>query len=762
VRSRGLGDRRTQSGRIEKEYLEWRHVLAFGLFSVGERRLLEPYALSSGNISQTCFSGRRMDSKRLSDERDAPRNRPRARAAAPGLQDAAIGSVRANLEAYVAAWIQDLDDARAALRDRSTGPSGERISEAGRRLQRLGKALRRAPDRLERHLREHVVPLAAPRTALDRMPGEHERAEKKLAVASAGLRRRTAPAERLGSERRASERVLHEVHARFESAFANAPIGMALVDMEGRCLQVNDALCRITGHTRAGLKATTLRALTHPEDVDIDADSLRELLDGRTPSYQIEKRYRHAWGHYLWGLLTVSLVRDDQGRALHFVSQLQDISERKDLAQRLEYLTEHDFLTGLANRRRFEQELAREAERVARYGAPGAVLVIDLDNFKDVNDAFGHMAGDDLLKGVAGAVRHRIRQTDLLARIGGDEFAVLLPQTDADQAQVAADAIVKALGRHVAVLGDQSIRVTASVGLAMFDGLSAVEVLACADLAMYEAKQAGRNRFALYSSPARGRRERVSARLAEVENLRTALEDDRFVLYGQPILDLRENEVRQYEVLLRLRDEEGGEPLTPSTFLYVAERFGLIQAIDSWVARRAIELIAENERAGGRLVLHVNLSGKSIGDPGVVALTESTLTEAGIDPSRLVFELTETAAIANIEEAKAFAHRLRARGCRLALDDFGAGFGSFYYLKNLPFDYFKIDGDFIRGVAASPMDQLVVGAVVGIARGMGKKTIAEFVTDDETVRLLEKAGVDYAQGYHVGRPRPLRDLLPSA
>ena len=196
----------------------------------------------------------------------------------------------------------------------------------------------------------------------------------------------------------------------------------------------------------------------------------------------------------------MSLVRDDEGKALYVVTQVQDISERKELAQRLEYLIDHDFLTGLANRRRFEQELSREAERVARYGAPGAVLVIDLDNFKDVNDTFGHKAGDDLLKGVAGALRHRMRQTDLLARIGGDEFAVLLPQTDADQAQVVADGIVKALGRHVAVLGDQSIRVTASVGVAMFDGLSAVEVLACADLAMYEAKEAGRNRFALYSA----------------------------------------------------------------------------------------------------------------------------------------------------------------------------------------------------------------------------------------------------------------------
>ena len=601
----------------------------------------------------------------------------------------------------------------------------------------------------------------AVRSALERSLGELKKAEKKLAVANVELRRRIADGKRLDVERRAADRGNHEQHARFESAFANAPIGMALVDVEGRCLQVNDALCRITGHTRAAFKATTLRTLTHPDDVDVDADSLRELLEGRIPSYQIEKRYRHAWGHYFWGLLTVSLVRDDRGKILYVVSQVQDISERRELAQRLEYLIDHDFLTGLANRRRFEQELSREAERVARYGAPGAVLVIDLDNFKEVNDAFGHMAGDDLLKGVAGAVKHRIRQTDLLARIGGDEFGVLLPQADADQAQIAADGIVKALGRHVAVLGDQSIRVTASVGLAMFDHLSATEVLARADVAMYEAKQAGRNRFALYSPP-RGRGGPVSARQSEAEHLRTALQDDRFVLYGQPILDLRESEARQYEVLLRLRDDEGGELLTPSTFLYVAERFGLIQDIDVWVTCQAIALIAENERAGRPLVLHVNLSGKSIGDPKVAALTESALTGAGIDPSRLVFELTETAAMANIEEAKAFAHRLRARGCRLALDDFGAGFGSFYYLKNLPFDYFKIDGDLIRGLAASHMDQLVVGAIVGIAHGMGKKTIAEFVSDDETVRLLETAGVDCAQGYHLGRPQPLRELVMPA
>ena len=292
----------------------------------------------------------------------------------------------------------------------------------------------------------------------------------------------------------------------------------------------------------------------------------------------------------------------------------------------------------------------------------------------------------------------------------------------------------------------------------MFDGLTDVEVLAYADLAMYEAKDTGRNRFEMYR-PLKGGRERVSARLAEAERIRQTLEEDRMILYCQPILDFGTNEICQYELLLRLPDDERAEPLPPSAFLYRAERSGLIQAIDGWVVRKAIGLIAEHERAGIKLVLNVNLSGKSIGDRKLAALTEEALAESGIDPTRLIFELTETAAISNIEEAKAFAIRLHGLGCGFALDDFGAGFGSFYYLKSFPFDYLKIDGDFIRGIATSPMNQLVVSAIVSIARGMGKKTVAEFVVDEEVADLLRTIGVDHAQGYYIGMPRPISDVL---
>jgi diguanylate cyclase (GGDEF)-like protein len=386
------------------------------------------------------------------------------------------------------------------------------------------------------------------------------------------------------------------------------------------------------------------------------------------------------------------------------------------------------------------------------------VLMIDVDNFKTVNDTFGHLAGDDLLKGIAGLLKHRMRHTDILARVGGDEFAVLLPQTNATQATTVADDFVKALDKQAAVLANQSIHITASVGIASFDEFSNEEVLARADLAMYAAKQAGRNRFIVYE-PFAGSGDQGNLRRNEADRMHQAIDEDRFLLYCQPILDLQTDKVSQYELLLRLPGGEGGKPIAPNSFLYIAERFGVILAIDSWVVRKAIALIGEHERSGHKLTLHVNLSGKSIGDAKLAAMIENALAEERIDPSCLVFELTETAAIANLQSARDFADRMHRCGCRLALDSFGAGLASLYYLKNFPFDYLKIDGEFIRRLSVNPIDLLVVKAIVCIGKGMGKKTIAEFVADANAVSLLRDNGVDYAQGYHIGQPQPVAELL---
>jgi len=543
----------------------------------------------------------------------------------------------------------------------------------------------------------------------------------------------------------------------FENAFTHAPIGMALVDMGGRLLRVNDALCRITGYTAEEVCVRPFADLSDPRDVDLDAPKLAELLDGQISTYQIEKRYRHAWGHSLWVLLSVSLVRDDGGRAHNLIAQIQDISERKELEGRLEHLVNHDFLTALLNGRQFEHALTQETKAAARYGGGGAVLLIDLDHFKAVNDRFGHKAGDDLLKTVAAALRSRIRQTDVVARLGGDEFGVILAQVDVAQAEMVADGIVKALRRQTAILAEHEIPLTASIGVALFDGLSSTEILAAADLAMYEAKDAGRDRFALYRPGASASR-RPSSRLTEAERIQRALTHDQLELYCQPILDLRKNEVSQYELLLRLRTDEG-DVLPPSAFLYVAERFGSIVSIDCWVVQQAVAAIAMQERAGRSLTLNLNISAKSIGSPQLIDAIDRSLAAAGIDPACLVFELTETAAIGNMEHAKTFTTELRDRGCRFALDDFGSGFGSFYYLKHLPFDYFKIDGEFSRGFGASATDKLVVEAIVGIAKGMGKKTVAECVTDQEMMGRLQRSGVDYAQGFHIGVPRPIAETF---
>ncbi len=556
---------------------------------------------------------------------------------------------------------------------------------------------------------------------------------------------------------RAVERALRAAEERFRRAFEGAPTGMALLSIDGRLEQVNAALAALYGCTRLELEGELLSKLLHPADVELASEQLRALALGERQRVAVELRIMSAAGSPVDVMVHASALRYGNGEPTRLLFQVQDITERKRFESELQFMADHDPLTGLMNRRKFEAELDRHVAHVKRYGSDGALLMLDIDNFKAVNDTLGHSAGDELIISIAGVLGQRVRASDVLARLGGDEFAVLLPRADQAEAAQVADALVRAVRENAALLDGQRQKVTTSVGIAMFDaddsGLSGESALIEGDLAMYDAKDNGRNGYAFYAS-ADHRTSRTKARLTWVTRIEQALASDRFALVAQPILDLRTNRIAQHELLLRMLDDDG-DMIPPAAFLYLAERFELIAGIDRWVVAHAIELIEQHPE----LRLHVNISGKSLGNHQLLQAIDEHLRASRIDPHQLIFEVTETGAVANITDAQTFAQRLRDHGCRFALDDFGAGFGSFYYLKHLPFDYVKIDGEFVQHAVNGHVDQLVIDAVVRIAKGLGNETIAEFVTDEQTQQMVARLGVDHAQGYHIGRPIPIPDLL---
>ena len=425
----------------------------------------------------------------------------------------------------------------------------------------------------------------------------------------------------------------------------------------------------------------------------------------------------------------------------------------------LRYLADHDSLTGLLDRRRFRNELDQYVSFSARYGGQGAVMIIDIDGLKAVNDSFGHHAGDNLIRQVAAIMRERVRATDIAARLSGDEFAVLMPQTDTAGALRLGEDLCAQVADST-MPAPEAKGATISVGITMFGGergIGAEAVLLAADQAMYRAKEEGRNQIALFQDPSEPER-RQRRRQTTGARIREALTHDRLSLHTQPIRDLASGGIERYELLLRMTGENG-ELLAAASFIEAAERAGMVQELDRWVVGRALELLAEREREGSPVSLHVNLSGASLADISVLEFIERRLDEGQADPARCTFEITETARIADYEAAAGFADRLGEFGCQVAIDDYGAGFGPFHYLKQVPFDLIKIDGSFIRDMPSSDADQLTVKAIVQIARGLGKATIAEYVQDDETTRMLREYGVDMAQGYHLGMPVDVSEAL---
>ncbi len=437
-----------------------------------------------------------------------------------------------------------------------------------------------------------------------------------------------------------------------------------------------------------------------------------------------------------------------------------DISDQKIAEDHLGWLSSHDPLTGLYNRRRFLEELDQTLATCERYGQTCAVMMIDLDQFKDINETSGHHVGDRLLQRVSDMLRQQARTSDIVSRLGGDEFAIIVQMTSADNAERISARFCEALD-GLEVEGNGTVhRISASIGTALFPahGANSDELLANADIAMYQAKEKGRKAWHMFS-PEEHTRTRVHERVYWDEKVKQALSEDRVAVHFQPILDVRHNEVTHYEALLRVKDE-GGKILSPVRFISSAERTGLIHQVDERVITRVIASLADLQRNGIRAKLSINLSGLSFHNPNLVQHIEKTIADHGVDPSGLIFEITETAAIADIDATSLVMNQIKSLGCQFALDDFGVGFSSLYYLKKLPVDYVKIDGSFIRNLHNDPDSQVLVRALVEVSRAYRLRTVAEFVEGSEILTILQVLGVDYAQGYHIDQPKPFESIWP--
>ncbi|SDM44620.1 putative bifunctional diguanylate cyclase/phosphodiesterase [Allokutzneria albata] len=444
------------------------------------------------------------------------------------------------------------------------------------------------------------------------------------------------------------------------------------------------------------------------------------------------------------------VVKDEAGRPVRMLGTAHDVTQSHRLHSELLRLSEEDPLTGLPNRR----ALTRELERQLAAGSSGALLLLDLDNFKDVNDLRGHAVGDRVMRTLATKLSGQLGPGQLLGRLGGDEFAVVLPDVDTAQAAALAEKLAAGISALPVITGAAATRMTASTGVAPFgDGAGWEDVLANADLALYASKAAGRNRVTVYEP---GHYADTVKRVSVLDRLRFALDNDGFALHAMPMVHLRTGRILGYELLLRLEDGDGPAP-GPAEFLPEAERSGLVLDIDRWVLDKALDTLVKHPDSDLRF--NVNVSGRTLEDADFAKFVLDRLIAAGVTPGRLGLEITETAAMTNLDAVRDLAEQLRATGCRITLDDFGAGFGSFVHLKHLPITGLKIDGEFVRGIDRGTSDAVLVSGILEIARGLGLSTVAEWVERPSQVDALARLGVRVGQGFHLGQPTPLADML---
>ncbi|RMG29110.1 MAG: EAL domain-containing protein [Gammaproteobacteria bacterium] len=559
------------------------------------------------------------------------------------------------------------------------------------------------------------------------------------------------------TQRKEAEENLRQAEARYRDLVETAHDLVWSMDPDGHWRYVNGACLAIYGYTPQEMVGRPLAEFQSPDTRERDQQAFAEVLAGHElVQYETVHLDRHGNRHHLSFNARPHL--DATGRVVRISGTARDITEQKAFQEQLAYQAEHDSLTGLFNRHYFQEELERTVARVARNGAPCGLFYIDLDQFKYINDTLGHAAGDRLLIEISRLLEAHVREGDLLARFGGDEFTLLVYNVGMAQLARVGENFRALFDDYTFYYDGKGFNVTCSLGGALIDRSirSADEALAHADLACNMAKTEGRNRVHLYVPE-----DKDKAGMAEdmgwAARVREMLEHDRFQLVFQPIARIADGAVEDYEVLVRMVCDDGSVIL-PGGFMPAAERFGLIHAVDRWIVAHAIDTLARLHAEGRRVRFSINLSGKAFEDEQLLPLIRIRLEASGLDPAALTFEITETAAIANLVAAERFLAELKRIGCLFALDDFGSGFSSFTYLKHLPVDKLKIDGSFVQGMVHERVDQAMVQSVNQVAHALGKVTIAEYVEDEATLRLLRSYGVDYAQGNHVGEPLDLERL----
>ncbi len=474
-------------------------------------------------------------------------------------------------------------------------------------------------------------------------------------------------------------------------------------------------------------------------------------------------------GKLYWGSSVISPIRNERGDITHFLAVQEDITERKKAEERIKFLASYDELTGLINRSQFIEAFDSWLHmREQAGGATGSLLLIDIDELKYVNDTYGHTMGDECIRRIGGLLRRTLKDMDiqtvkeagglLLGRLGGDEFAAFLPDAAKDEGVAAAERIRRAVEGFRLMEGASHLTVSISVVSYPEHGISVKELFTKADAALFHTKRMGKNKTRLFSAEDRDL-EFMHSRFKQKEMIQTAITEDRFIPWFQPILTIREGTISHYESLARLSNEDGSVML-PRDFIETAEVFGMISAIDGIIMEKTMRLQARAARQGRRLAFGMNLSGRELGNDDTLVFIQNKIRETGADPSMLIFEITETAAVHDLERAIRFVNALKAVGCRISLDDFGVGFTSFLYLREMSVDYVKIDGSFVRDIHINPQDRLFVKAISDVARGMGIKTVAEFVETEQALDVLRELEIDYAQGYLVGKPAP--EILASS